>query len=264
MKEHDKILELKNVSLYFGGLKAVHDVSFSMGANEILSLIGPNGAGKTSTFNLITGVYTATSGDILYKGSRVNDYKPYEITRAGMARTFQNIRLFKQLTVEENIILAMHSLRKIDLVRSVLSTPFYYKELAIVKKQAEAYLDYFGLIGHKDVRAENLPYGKQRELEICRALATGADVLLLDEPAAGMNPAETEQLMVIINRIRKELFKGIFLIEHDMKLVMGISDRVVVLDYGKKIAEGTPDEIRNDHRVIDAYLGKEVEENADS
>ncbi len=264
MEKHDKILELKNVSLHFGGLKAVNDVSFSMGANEILSLIGPNGAGKTSTFNLITGVYTPTSGDVLYKGRRVNDLKPYEITRAGMARTFQNIRLFKQLTVEENIILAMHNLRKIDLVRSVLSTPFYYRELGGVKKQAEIYLDYFGLMEHRNIRAENLPYGKQRELEICRALATGADVLLLDEPAAGMNPSETEQLMVTINRIRKELSKGVFLIEHDMKLVMGISDRIVVLDYGRKIAEGSPEEIRNDRRVIDAYLGKEVEENAEA
>ncbi|MBQ3033010.1 MAG: ABC transporter ATP-binding protein [Deferribacterales bacterium] len=262
MDFQDNILELKNVSLHFGGLKAVNDVSFSMKSNEILSLIGPNGAGKTSTFNLITGVYTPTSGDVIYKGKRINNFKPYKITQEGMARTFQNIRLFKQLTVLENIILAMHNLRKIDLIRSVLSVPYYFKELAKVTKQAEEYLDYFGLIEHKNTRAENLPYGKQRELEICRALATGADVLLLDEPAAGMNPAETEQLMITIKRIRNELSKGVFLIEHDMKLVMGISDRVVVLDYGSKIAEGKPEDIRNNRRVIDAYLGKEVEENA--
>lgn len=262
MDYQDNILELKNVSLHFGGLKAVNDISFSMKSNEILSLIGPNGAGKTTTFNLITGVYTATSGDVIFKGKRINNIKPHIITRKGMARTFQNIRLFKQLTVLENIILAMHNQRKIDLIRAVFSTPFYYKELSSITKQAESFLDYFGLLKHKNIRAENLPYGKQRELEICRALATGADILLLDEPAAGMNPSETEQLMITIKRIRDDLSKGVFLIEHDMKLVMGISDRVVVLDYGSKIAEGKPEEIRNNTRVIDAYLGKEVDKDA--
>ncbi len=258
----ENILELKNVSLQFGGLKAVNNVSFAMKGNEILSLIGPNGAGKTSTFNTITGVYVPTSGDVIYKGKRINKMKPNEITCIGMARTFQNIRLFKQLTVLENIILAMHNMRKVGLIQSVLSLPVYFKELKNITKQAENYLEYFDLITYKNTRAENLPYGKQRELEICRALATGADILLLDEPAAGMNPSETEQLMVTIKRIQNELSKGIFLIEHDMKLVMGISDRIVVLDYGQKIAEGSPSEIKNNNRVIEAYLGKEVATNA--
>lgn len=258
MENKEKILELNNVSLHFGGLKAVDNVTFHMYKNEILSLIGPNGAGKTSTFNLITGVYTPTSGDIIFKNKRINDYKPYKITQAGMARTFQNIRLFKQLTVIENIILAMHNLRTIDIFRSILSTPAYYKELKNVRGKAKEYLDYFNLTEFSEIRAENLSYGKQRELEICRALSTGADVLLLDEPAAGLNPSETDELMVIIKRIRKELNKGIFLIEHDMKLVMKISDRIVVLDYGEKISEGKPEEIRADSRVIKAYLGKEA------
>lgn len=256
MENLEKILELKDVSLQFGGLKAVNNINFHMYKNEILSLIGPNGAGKTSTFNLITGVYTPTSGQVIFKGKVINDYKPYKITQAGMARTFQNIRLFKQLTVIENITLAMHNLRSIDIISSVFSTPAYYLERRKVNEKAAEYLDYFGLEKFSGMKAENLPYGKQRELEICRALATGADILLLDEPAAGLNPSETEELMQIIKRLREELKKGIFLIEHDMKMVMKISDRIVVLDYGEKIAEGTPQEIRSDSRVIKAYLGE--------
>lgn len=256
MENLEKILELKDVSLQFGGLKAVNNINFHMYKNEILSLIGPNGAGKTSTFNLITGVYTPTSGQVIFKDKVINDYKPYKITQAGMARTFQNIRLFKQLTVIENITLAMHNLRSIDIIRSVFSTPAYYRERQKVAEKAAEYLDYFGLGEFSGMKAENLPYGKQRELEICRALATGADILLLDEPAAGLNPSETEELMQIIKRLREELKKGIFLIEHDMKMVMKISDRIVVLDYGEKIAEGTPQEIRSDSRVIKAYLGE--------
>ncbi len=256
MSDNNTILELQNVSLTFGGLKAVSDVNFKMKDNEILSLIGPNGAGKTSTFNLITGVYTVTSGAILYKGKNLKKYKPHQITNLGIARTFQNIRLFKQLTVLENIILAMDHRRKINFFASLLPFGPGKKEMEDVREQALKYLDYANLAEYKDQRAENLSYGKQRELEICRALATGADLLLLDEPAAGLNPSETAGLMDIIRNIKNNLNKAIFLIEHDMKLVMGISDRIVVLDYGQKIAEGTPEEIRNNPAVIKAYLGK--------
>ena len=250
------ILELQNVTLAFGGLKAVSNVSFTMQQNEILSLIGPNGAGKTSTFNLITGVYTPTEGRILFKDKDLKKYKPHQITKLGIARTFQNIRLFKQLTVLENIILAMDHRRKVNFFASLIPFGQGKKELEMVQEQAIQYLEYANLVEFKDIRAENLPYGKQRELEICRAIATGADLLLLDEPAAGLNPSETTQLMDIIKKIKTELNKSIFLIEHDMKLVMGISDRIVVLDYGEKIAEGSPEEIRNNPAVIKAYLGK--------
>lgn len=250
------ILELRNVTLAFGGLKAVNEINFSMKQNEILSLIGPNGAGKTSTFNLITGVYTPTAGKIIFKGHDLKKYKPHQITNLGIARTFQNIRLFKQLTVLENIILAMDHTRKVNFFASLLPFGTGKKELDMVTEQAIKYLEYADLAEFKDLRAENLPYGKQRELEICRAIATGADLLLLDEPAAGLNPSETTQLMDILRKIKSELKKSIFLIEHDMKLVMGISDRIVVLDYGEKIAEGSPEEIRNNPAVIQAYLGK--------
>ncbi len=255
MQMSNKLLELKNVSLTFGGLTAVNGVEFHVNEGEILSLIGPNGAGKTSTFNLITGVYTPTSGDMVFMGKNLNTFTPHEVTKLGIARTFQNIRLFKQLTVLENIILAMHNARRENFFHAIFSTPKYKRTQKELEAKATEFLNHFELAKFKDMRAENLPYGKQRELEICRALATGAKLLLLDEPAAGLNPSETDYMMHTIKRINSELGISVFMIEHDMKMVMGISDRIVVLDYGKKIAEGKPEEIRNNQRVIDAYLG---------
>ena len=256
------ILDIKGVSMHFGGLKAVDDVNFSVKEGEIMSLIGPNGAGKTTVFNVITGVYVPTYGEVIYKGKKLNNVKPYDVTKLGLARTFQNIRLFAQLTALDNLIIAMHCRRKSSIFSSVLKTPGYRKEQKASIEKAEELLDYMGLLGEKNEQAQNLPYGKQRKLEIARALATGADLLLLDEPAAGMNPQETQELMELIKSIRKDMNKTIFLIEHDMKLVMGISDNIVVFDHGQLIAQGDPEAIRNNNKVIEAYLGTGGEENA--
>lgn len=250
------LLEGRGLSMVFGGLTAVDGVDVTISQGEIVSLIGPNGAGKTTLFNLLTGVYTPTNGQIFYKGKEIKNRKPYEITRLGIARTFQNIRLFGGMSVLDNVVIGQHCRTSTGVFGAVFKPPAVYREERKTRDKAMEMLEFVGLADLSMENAKNLPYGKQRRLEIARALATEPELLLLDEPAAGMNPQETNELIELIDRLR-QWNKTILLIEHDMKLVMGISDRIVVLDYGKKIAEGTPQEICNDPRVISAYLGEQ-------
>lgn len=248
------LLEARNLTMTFGGLMAVDSVSFDIDQGEILGLIGPNGAGKTTCFNLLTGIYHPTSGEILFKDDKLSNSKTFEVTKKGIARTFQNIRLFNNMTVLENVLIGQHCRTKAGLFGAITRVGSVLKEESMAREKAEQLLKFVGLLEKKEEKAKNLPYGEQRRLEIARALATDPELLLLDEPAAGMNPQETSDLINLIKEIRK-MGKTILLIEHDMKLVMGICDRIVVLDYGKKIADGTPKEIRDNSRVIKAYLG---------
>ncbi|MDD2430846.1 MAG: ABC transporter ATP-binding protein [Firmicutes bacterium] len=252
------LLDAKGLTMNFGGLTAVANLNFHLNKGDLVGLIGPNGAGKTTVFNMLTGVYTPSEGTVELESELVSNLKPYKITRKGIARTFQNIRLFNELSVLDNVRIAFHSRRNYPIVNAVFLTPSFFKAERAVKKDARELLSILRLEDKQDEKAKNLSYGQMRRLEVARALATNPKLLLLDEPAAGMNPQETEELTELIALIREKFALTILLIEHDMSLVMKICERIMVLDYGVLIANGTPQEIQENERVIEAYLGGEV------
>lgn len=251
------LLDVKNLTKNFGGLTAVGDVTMYLDKGELVGLIGPNGAGKTTLFNLLTGVYEPSEGSVSLDGTLLNGKKPYKIASLGLSRTFQNIRLFKDMTVLENVLVGMANQNNPHLLASFLRLPKFYSSEEKLHQKAMKLLAIFDLDGDAETLAKNLPYGQQRRLEIVRALATEPKILFLDEPAAGMNPQETAELTQLIRKIKEEFNITIMLIEHDMSLVMEVTERIYVLEYGRLIAHGTPDEIKNNQRVIEAYLGGE-------
>lgn len=251
------LLDVKNLTKNFGGLTAVGDVTMHLNEGELVGLIGPNGAGKTTLFNLLTGVYEPSEGSVTLDGTLLNGKKPYKIASLGLSRTFQNIRLFKDMTVLENVLVGMVNQNKPYLLSSFLRLPKFYQSEDALRQKAMELLAIFDLDGDAETLAKNLPYGQQRRLEIVRALATQPKILFLDEPAAGMNPQETAELTQLIRKIKEEFNITIMLIEHDMSLVMEVTERIYVLEYGRLIAHGTPDEIKTNQRVIEAYLGGE-------
>ncbi|WP_088319962.1 ABC transporter ATP-binding protein [Kineosporia sp. R_H_3] len=249
-------LRADNITIKFGGLVAVDNVSFVIPENGIVSLIGPNGAGKTTFFNVLTGLYKATSGRVHLGGTEVSGLAPHTIAHMGLARTFQNIRLFNLMTAEENVMVAMHSHMKSGILSTILRTPAQRREEAQARDTARELLDFVGIGKTAEEYARNLSYGDQRRLEVARALALRPRVLLLDEPTAGMNPQESARFVDFVHRVRDERQVSVLLIEHDMSVVMRVSERITVLDRGQNIAEGSPDDIRNNQRVVEAYLGK--------
>jgi branched-chain amino acid transport system ATP-binding protein len=258
----ERILDVRNLTMDFGGLRAVDAVDLDVSEEEIVALIGPNGAGKTTFFNCITGIYDPTDGDVVIsppgrKQNRINGLKPNQVTEWGLARTFQNIRLFPSMTALENVMVGRHCRTSAGVLGAVFRGPRTHREEQEIVNHSYRFLEKMGLTQYVNEMAKNLPYGAQRRLEIARALATEPFLLLLDEPAAGMNPQETRELDELITRIRDDEKISILLIEHDMKLVMSLSDRIFVVDYGKKIAEGPPDKIKDNPDVIKAYLGEE-------